>query len=164
MSLFFNSKNPIPRFKVGYPTESDKYNVYPAVLQGTDPVHFGDMVMFGDTAGYYKKVASASAVGKLAGFVLATNVKLADYPSGDVKVYPGEAFNLVAPNSYLAVKLNATAVLADIVPNAGIKVYLSDGTLTTSSVTTNTTDLPNVVFTGKVEKHGDDIVAEIFVK
>ena len=82
-------------FIVGYPTVSDKYNVTGGLLSGSDPVKFGDLVMF-DGSGYFKKVASATAVGDIAGFVLATNVKVAEgFATNVVQVNPGEAFNLL---------------------------------------------------------------------
>jgi len=157
-------KDKIPMFKIGYPTMSDKYDVAGGMLEGSNDVEFGDLVKFGSVTGNYAYAGGGvSAVTELAGFVVATNVKLADYFTNEVKTKPGEAFNLLV-GGFLAVKLNATAVKADIKPNAVVKVKLADATLTTSSVTTGTATLPNAVFTGKYEEHGSVIVAEIYVK
>ena len=162
MSLIIKDK--IPMFKVGYPTMSDKYGVAGGMLEGSNPVEFGDLVKFGSATNQYEYAGGGVAgVSALAGFVVATNVKLADWPSNEVKTYPGEAFNLLV-NGFLAVKLNESAVEGDIKPNSIVKVKLADSTLTTSSVSSGTETLPNTVFTGKYEKHGSVIVAEIYVK
>lgn len=157
-------KDKIPMFMVGYPTVSDKYNITPAMLEGTKSVDFGDLVKFGSTTNMYESAEDGvSAVTELAGFVVATNVKLADWPENKVHTYPGEAFNLLF-NGFIAVKLNNTAVASDIVPNAPVKVKLADATLTTNSVTSGTDVLPNTVFTGKYEVQDSVIIAEIYVK
>ena len=157
-------KDKIPMFKVGYPTMSDKYDVAGGMLAGATPVEFGDLVKFGSADATYEYAGGGvTGVTELAGFVVATNVKLADWPSGEVKTYPGEGFNLLV-GGFLAVKLNATAVAADIKPNSVVKVKLADATLTTSSVSSGTATLPNTVFTGKYETQGSVIVAEIYVK
>ena len=82
----------IPMFKVGYPTVSDKYNITGGTLVGETPVKFGDLVKFSATKGYYEAITAAVTVDEIAGFVLATNVKLAtEWPGTDesVKVLPG---------------------------------------------------------------------------
>lgn len=162
MSLIINKS--IPMFIVGYPTVSDKYNVTGGLLTGDAPVKFGQLVKFSGTKGYYEALAGGEAITDIAGFVLATNVKLAqDWPGTTVQVNPGEAFNLVLSNSYLAVELGEDAVEENITANKAVAIKLADGTLTTSGVAA-ATDLPHVVFTGMYEKHGDVIVAEILVK
>lgn len=162
-------KDKIPMLKIGYPTVSDKYNVAGAVLEGTDPVAFGDLVMFGTTKGYFKKAASMSAVSDAAGFVVATNVKLAEgFPGTTVQVNPGEAFNLLV-NGFIAVELT-NADPDYILANAQVYVVLATGKLTTSdNASANTVvALPNCVFTGTYENHGTSAspkyVAEIYVK
>lgn len=156
-------KDKIPMFMIGYPTVSDKYNVVGGVLEGTTDVAFGDLVMFGTEANYYKAVTGLTAATQLAGFVVATNVKLADYPSNEVNVHEGDALNLLV-GGFLAIQLDSGAKTADIKPNAGIKVLTASGKCTTSSISTGTIDLPNAVFTGKYETKGSNIVAEIYVK
>lgn len=160
MSLIIKDK--IPMFIVGYPTVSDKYNVSGALLEGDTSVAFGDLVTYGSSAGYFKAITEALAsVDKVAGFVLATNVKLNEkWPEGDIKVNPGEAFNLVLPGSYLAIALDSAAVETDIAANKSVGVVLATGKCTTAQDNV----LPNVVFTGLYEKHGATIVAEILVK
>lgn len=162
MGLIINKS--IPMFIVGYPTVSDKYNVTGGTLTGTKPVQFGQLVKFSGTKGYFEALSGGEAITDIAGFVLATNVKLAqDWPGTTVQVNPGEAFNLVLPNSYLAIKLAANAVEGDIAANKAVAVLTASGLLTTSGVAMSN-DLPNVVFTGMYERHGNTIVAEIYVK
>lgn len=163
-------KDKIPMLKIGYPTVSDKYNVAGAVLEGSSPVGFGELVMFGITKGYFKKAASLSAVTDAAGFVVATNVKLAEnFPGTTVQVNPGEAFNLLV-NGFIAVELDGEADPDEILANAAVYVVLATGKLTTSGNAAEGTvvALPNTVFTGTYENHGTSAspkyVAEIYVK
>lgn len=156
-------KDKIPMFKVGYPTVSDKYNVTGGTLTGTKSVHFGDLVKFSTTKGYYEAISTTVTIADIAGFVLATNVKLAnDWPATEVAVNPGEAFNLVLPGSYLAIELDSTAVEANVKANAQVYVIPATGKCTT--VSSSNLALPGVVFTGMVEKHANKLVAEILVK
>ena len=158
-------KSGIPMFKVGYPTVSDKYNVTGGILAGNNAVKFGDLVKFSSTKGYYEAITSTVTLANIAGFVLATNVKLAtEWPGTDesVKVLPGEAFNLVLPGSYLAIELDASAVEANVKANAQVYAIPATGKCTT--VSASNLALPGVVFTGMVERHGDALVAEIYVK
>ncbi len=163
-------KNSLPKFKVGFPTMSDKYNCGPAVLTGATAVNFGDLVKFSSTKGYFESASGGvSAITDIAGFVVGTNVKLAlAYPATDasVKVASGEAFNISLPNTYLAIKLKANAVSSDIVAGAKVYVTLADGTCTTSTNASVGTivELPDVVFTGEYETVGSNIVAEIYIK
>lgn len=157
-------KDKIPMFIIGYPTVSDKYNVQGGVLDSNSAVvQFGDLVKFGSTTGYYSAASTLAAATDIAGFVLATNVKLAlDWPatSAGVKTLPGEAFNLLI-NGFLAVGLDASAVQANIKPNT--QVYAT----TTGKITTVATSnfaIPGAVFTGMSELHGTQIVAEVYVK
>lgn len=158
-------KDKIPMFKVGYPTVSDKYNVAGGILTGETPVKFGDLVKFSDTKGYFEAITEAVTLDKIAGFVLATNVKLAlEWPATDasVKVLPGEAFNLVLPGSYLAIELDNAAVETNIKANGQVYCIAATGKCTTEKA--SNLALPGVVFTGLSEKHGETIVAEILVK
>lgn len=158
-------KQGIPMFKVGYPTVSDKYNITGGTLTGETAVKFGDLVKFSATKGYYEAITSTVTVADIAGFVLATNVKLAtEWPGTEdsVKVLPGEAFNLVLPGSYLAIELDTTAVEANVKANAQVYAIPATGKCTT--VSANNLALPGVVFTGMVEHHGTALVAEIYVK
>jgi len=158
-------KDKIPMFMIGYPTMSDKYNIAGGVLEGANYVDFGQLVKFGSSTGLYEKAGEVSAVTDLAGFVVATNVKLADWPNNEVHTYPGEAFNLLV-NGFIAVELDANAVATDIIPNAPVYVTLATSKLTTSTNASAGTvvALPNTVFTGKYELHGETLVAEIYVK
>lgn len=158
-------KSGIPMFKVGYPTVSDKYNVTGGILAGNTAVRFGDLVKFSSTKGYYEAITSTVTLADIAGFVLATNVKLAtEWPGTDesVKVLPDEAFNLVLPGSYLAIELDSTAVEANVKANAQVYAIPATGKCTT--VSSSNLALPGVVFTGMVERHGEALVAEIYVK
>lgn len=158
-------KSGIPMFKVGYPTVSDKYNVTGGILAGNTAVRFGDLVKFSSTKGYYEAITSTVTLADIAGFVLATNVKLAtEWPGTDesVKVLPDEAFNLVLPGSYLAIELDSAAVEANVKANAQVYAIPATGKCTT--VSASNLALPGVVFTGMVEKHGEKLVAEIYVK
>lgn len=158
-------KDKIPMFKVGYPTVSDKYNTTGGTLVGTTPVKFGELVKFSTTNGYFEAITDAVTLADIAGFTLATNVKVAeDWPATKVQINPGEAFNLVLPGSYLAVELDATAKEANIKANKSVAVILATGKLTTEVATATSPALPNVVFTGMYQKHGTTLVAEIYVK
>lgn len=53
MSLIIKDK--IKQLMRGYPTVSDKYNVEGGIIEGTNGVNFGDMVVYGSKTGYYKK-------------------------------------------------------------------------------------------------------------
>lgn len=162
MGLIINES--IPMFKVGYPTVSDKYNITGGTLVGSASVAFGSLVKFSSTKGYYEAITSTVTLADIAGFVLATNVKLAnDWPATTWAVNPGEAFNLVLPGSYLAVELDESAVESNIAANKAVAVILANGKLTTTGVS-GATDLPGVVFTGMYELHGTTKVAEILVK
>lgn len=158
-------KDKIPMFKVGYPTVSDKYNITGGTLVGTTPAKFGDLVKFSATKGYFEAITGAVTLADIAGFTLATNVKLSEtWPATDVQINPGEAFNLVLPGSYLAIELDSGASEAKVIANKPVAVILATGKCTTEVATSTAPALPNVVFTGLYEKHGDKIVAEIYVK
>ena len=158
-------KDKIPMFKVGYPTVSDKYNVAGGTLVGTTPAKFGDLVKFSATKGYFEAITGAVTLADIAGFTLATNVKLSEtWPATDVQINPGEAFNLVLPGSYLAIELATGAREANVIANKPVAVILATGKCTTEVASSTAPALPNVVFTGLYEKHGDKIVAEIYVK
>ena len=158
-------KDKIPMFKVGYPTVSDKYNITGGTLVGTTPAKFGDLVKFSATKGYFEAITGAVTLADIAGFTLATNVKLSEtWPATDVQINPGEAFNLVLPGSYLAIELATGAREANVIANKPVAVILATGKCTTEVASSTVPALPNVVFTGLYEKHGGKIVAEIYVK
>lgn len=153
-------KNGSPKLMVGYPTVSDKYDVGPAVLEGSTPIYPGDVVMFGSASGSYLPASSLAAFdGKVAGIALATNVKVPNAypaPKGPVAYQPGEAFNICV-RGFIAVAMDADAVLADA--KEGAKVYLtSAGKVTT--VSTSNIETP-WRFMGIAELHGSEKVAEI---
>lgn len=162
MSLIIKDKFPL--FKVGYPTVSDKYNVLGGIFVSNDDtvaVKFGDLVKFSGTTGYYEKATGLTAASDVAGFVVATNVKLAnEYPGVSVEVKPGEAFNLLL-DGFIAAKLDSSAVADDVKPNAQVYVTVN-GALTTAEQTNIA--LPNYRFTGQKENQDSAIVAEIYVK
>ena len=53
---------------------------------------------------------------------------------------------------------------ANVIANKPVAVILATGKCTTEVASSTAPALPNVVFTGLYEKHGDKIVAEIYVK
>lgn len=163
--LIINKK--IQELMIGYPTVSDKYNVAPAVLAGSTPVKFGDAVKFSSTAGYFEAIGSAlSSAADVAGFVVATNVKLATgFPGTDSLTQPGEAFNLLV-NGFMAIELDSGATLASATPNSAVHVILATGKMTTVDKYSEGTIVPlaNCVFTGVTELQGTKKVAEIYVK
>lgn len=173
MSLIINDK--IRMFKVGYPTVSDKYDVAGGILAGTDAVKFGEIVVKASETSegtmFAKPGATISDVKNISGITLATNVKLADgFPGKDVEILPGEAFNLML-RGFIAVKVKVADVdLDEITSNASVGVFLAGEDVGKLTYVGNTSDsatavaLPSVVFTGAYEKHGTDVVAEIYIK
>lgn len=154
-------KDKLQMLMKGFPTVSDKYNVLPAVLDGTAPVNFGDVVVYSTTAGYYTKPATITAATQVAGFVVATNVKLPEnYPGTTIQVNPGEAFNLLH-SGYLAVELDSGAVDANVAAGKGVAV-LPSGKITTAGVSTAIA-LTNVTFTGTKETVNGKRYAEIYM-
>ena len=157
MSLILG-KDGIQKLMVGYPTVSDKYNVGPAVAEGT--IYPGDLVVLGN-GDHSSYVAATSNSDQPMGFAIATNVKVpGTYPApqGPVPFQAGEAFGLFV-SGYLAVQLDAAAVMDDVVEGAPIYVAAS-GKLTTDN--TATVKLIGN-FTGIKEMHGTAKVAEIFI-
>lgn len=158
MGLIYG-KTGIQKLMVGYPTVSDKYDVGPAVLEGSTAVKPGDVVMFGTASGSYKPASSLTAMTQVAGIVLATNVKVPSAypaPEGPVAVQPGEAFGLLV-RGFVAVALDESAVLSDA--KEGAKVYLTAaGKITTVSASNIETPWK---FMGITELHGTVKVAEI---
>lgn len=158
MSLILG-KDGVQKLMVGYPTVSDKYEVGPAVLEGSAPVLPGDVVMVGSASGNYKPAASLSDMSEVGGIVLATNVKVPSVwpaPVGPVPVNPGEAFGLLV-RGFVAVALDSAAVKADV--KEGAPVYLtSAGKITTVSASNIATPWK---FMGIVEGETGSLVAEI---
>lgn len=163
MSLIIKDK--IKQLMRGYPTVSDKYNVEGGIIEGTDGVNFGDMVVYGSTTGYYKKATALTDINEFAGFVLATNVKLEDTWCGENKgpvTYPGEAFNLFM-NGFIAIALKSDATLAQIKNGAKVAVVLATADVTTADKIAKDTivELPGYEFTGIYEKQGATLLAEV---
>ena len=161
MSLIINKK--IDMLKLGYPTVSDKYNVMGATLSGSSNVYFGDVVEWDTPTGegqYVKAFAQADSH-SIAGFVVATNVKTpTEYPAEEpIATRPGEALNLLV-SGYIAVKLDSSAVVANIKPNTQVCLAAATGLATT--VTTSNIAI-DAYFTGVYEKHGSVYYAEIYV-
>ena len=154
-------KDKLQMLMKGFPTVSDKYNVLPAVLDGNAPVNFGDVVVYSTTDGYYTKPATITAAAQVAGFVVATNVKLPEnYPGTTIQVNPGEAFNLLH-SGYLAIELDSGAVDANVAAGKGVAV-LPSGKITTAGVSTAIA-LTNVTFTGTKETVNGKRYAEIYM-
>lgn len=174
MSLII--KDALPKFKKGYPTVSDKYDVAGAVLSGTSPLYFGQMVKAATTKGYFAAVDATqtiAAVTDIKGICLATNVKLNEaYGGDDVKTVPGEAFNLMI-RGFMAIELAATATAAEVVANAAVYATAAGGFTTASDATAlksgaTAAPIPNMVFTGEIENIGTTsapkYLAEIYIK
>lgn len=161
MSMIINNK--IQELMVGYPTVSDKYDIAGATLSGSTNVKFGDLVQY--DSGNYKAAAGALAITDIAGFVVATNVKLqTTYGGTVVETFPGEAFNLLV-GGYIAIALDSGATTSYITPGAQMAVILATGKVTTiDKATTGVVALPGATFTGTYETQGSTIVAEILVK
>lgn len=163
MSLIIKDK--IKQLMRGYPTVSDKYNVEGGIIEGTNGVNFGDMVVYGSKTGYYKKATALTSINEFAGFVLATNVKLEDTWCGENKdpvTYPGEAFNLFM-NGFIAIALESDATLAQIKNGAKVAVVLATADVTTADKIAKDTivELPGYEFTGIYEKQGATLLAEV---
>lgn len=158
MGLIYG-KSGIPKLMVGYPTVSDKYDVGPAVLEGSTAILPGDVVMYGSASGAYLPASSLSDFEEVAGIALATNVKVPNQypaPAGPVAFQPGEAFGLLV-RGFVAVALDAGADLDDA--TEGAPVYLtSAGKVTTDSSGNIATPWK---FMGISELHGTVMVAEI---
>lgn len=156
----FILKDSVPMMMKGYPTVSDKYDVQGGVLVGTESVEFGQLVKYSGTTGYYEAISATNTVadGEVAGFVVATNVKLAtSWPGDDSAVVTkvGEAFNLLLRGN-IAVELTS-----DLTIKEAETVYCtSAGAIT--NVSTGNIKLP-ATFTGLKETHDGKILAEIRV-
>lgn len=163
MSLIIKDK--IKQLMRGYPTVSDKYNVEGGIIEGTDGVKFGDMVVYGSKTGYYKKATALTSINEFAGFVLATNVKLEDTwgktNNGPI-TNPGEAFNLFM-NGFIAIALKSDATLAQIKNGAKVAVVLASAEVTTADKISASTivELPGYEFTGIYEQQGTTLLAEV---
>ena len=151
-------KNKIQELMQGYPTISDKYDVAPAVLEGATNVVVGAPVTLGTAAGRYKACTTAADV--VAGFVLATNVKVPMvYPAAGVQEYAaGDAFNLMF-KGFIAVPLDTGATAGNIA-NGKAVAMLAGGKLTTTG-TASATDIPGAYFTGCKEVINGVTIAEI---
>ena len=157
-------KNKIQQLMRGYPTISDKYDVAPAVLEGAGTVTAGAPVTLGSIAGRYK--ASTLMTDTVAGFVLATNVKVPDtYPaSTELQTYgEGEAFNLMI-RGFIACPLDSGATTAEMV-NGKQVALMAGGKLTTADKATGgsatATVIPDAYFTGCIETVNGEVLAEI---
>ena len=151
----------------GYPTMSDKYNVAPGNLVGSTAVQFGDLVKHSSTKGYFEAITDTVTLAEIAGFVLATNVKLAESNNTTVETKPGEAFNLaIGGNTFMAIELDSGATASYVSANLPVEVILATGKCTISDKASEGTivALPGVVFTGIYETVGGKILAEILIK
>lgn len=161
-------KNKLQSLMRGYPTVSDKYDVAPAVLEGDTAVKAGAPVALTSVAGRYTAVGSSTTISQIAGFVLASNVKVPNvYPaSTDDQTYvSGEAFNLMI-KGFIAVPV--TLASAETITN-GQAAYIiiggaSAGMITVSGHTETggtATQLPGAYFTGETEVVNGETLAEI---
>lgn len=150
-------KNKLPELMQGYPTISDKYDVAPAVVAATETgeIVAGQAVALTGTAGIYTDVKATTAIGQIAGFVLATNVKVpTEYPAPATiqKYVAGQAFNLMI-KGFIAAPV--TLGDAETITN-GQEVYIMiggdfAGMLTVSGHTEasgTATQLPGAFYTG----------------
>lgn len=131
MSMFI--KTQIPLFKKGYPTVSDKYNVFGGILEGTSAdVPFGTVVAYGSTTGYYKKATSLTAITQVAGIALATNVKLTgvwpDDGSTASSYKAKEAINLLT-SGFIAVELDSSVVIVTVAAVKAVGAITADSTV-----------------------------------
>lgn len=163
MGLIIGKK--IKSLKKGYPTVSDKYDVAPAVLTGDTAVLPGEAVMYTESTGLYKAVSNAEDVSKIAGILLATNVKMPTrWPSdGKIETVAGEAFNLCF-RGHLAVEIEkANLVDADLVEGAKIGITLADGKFTTSSKIDDLTVVAIGEYEGVVETEDTSTAGNVLV-
>lgn len=156
MGLIINKK--IRELMKGYPTISDKYDVAPAVLEGATSVKAGELVVFGSETGRYAAPTTSSTVAKIAGIVLATNVKVPKtYPAtaGEQTYAADDAFNLMFRGA-IAVELDGGATIANVVEGAKVAALFTAGHVGafTTSGTTSATDIPDCYFTGIYENIG----------
>lgn len=149
MGLILNNK--IKKLQKGYPTRTAKEQVEGGVLGGTENLLPGNVVCFGAQPGEFTATFNAT---KIAGFALATNVKLVTtYPgeSKDAPFCPGEAINLMI-SGYIAVELAAGTTV-----NEGDAVTTANG----KTFSVGTLEGFNAFFTGVTEKVGSVTLAEI---
>lgn len=166
MSLII--KNKIQQLLKGYPTVSDKYDVAPAVVEdGSGNVKAGELVIFGSTTGRYKKPTANFTAANVAGFVLATNVKVPGvYPANGVQEYAAnEAFNLMF-KGFIAIEIDlGDKATTDIKEGAQVAFFKTAGQVGVLTVTgakktpsggsqETATDLPGAKFTGVLENKG----------
>lgn len=153
MSLIIKDK--IAQLMCGYPTVSDKYNVEGGINEGPEGLVFGNVIVYGSSTGFYKKGTTITSVDEVAGFVLATNVKLEDTWGvatssmfGPVTL-PGEAFNRFV-SGFMAIALKSDATIAEIKNGAKVAITLATCDTTTADKIDDSTifALPGYTFTG----------------
>lgn len=168
MGLIINTK--IRQVIKGYPTVAQRAETQPAVLEGTENVHFGDVVVRGSETGRYVKGSTTTAVtaANFAGIVMATNIKVpktVPATTATVETAPGEAFELFFKGA-IAIELVEGTALTDI--KEGAPVYVTaDGlfTLDDADDVIQDTAVFNAVASGIYEGgNGAPIIAEIWVK
>lgn len=146
-------KKSLKKLLAGYPTVSDKYGVQGGILSGSTAAHYGDLLVFGQNQGEYEVAPAGATPAKVAGIVLATNIKLVrQFPGGSNAVNAtfevGEAVN-VCINGYIAVPVAVTNI-ANLVE--GAQVYLNANAKLTEDSTG--TALDGWKFTGIYENKG----------
>ena len=159
-------KDSVTKLMAGYPTVSDKYNIWPGTLAGSTELKFGELVKYSSTKGFYEAITTTVTLADIAGINVATNVKLLKAygePNAVPTIAPGEAINLLL-DGYVAIKLESSAVEANIAAGKAVAVLLASGKMTTSGVI-NATDMPGYTFTGTYQKLTDGTyIAEVRVK
>ena len=144
----------LPQLKKGYLTVSDKYDVEGAIA-AADLVDGMAVVIDSVNANTYKPAAANAT--DVAGFVLATNVKIDEtqWPAGEtLTTKAGQVFNLMT-KGFIAVEVDPS-VVADV--KNGVSVVAKDnGTFTTTG-----TPINGAKYTGVTEvKANGKVLAEV---
>lgn len=157
MGMIINTK--LPKFKLGYPTVSDKYNVDSGVLAGTakEGLPYGTILMFGENAGEYVAFDGAD-VATIAGPMTAVNVKIADPYTGEVKVMPGQACSRLL-DGYIALVIDSDTNVTSVKPGKAVSFAVADGKVVLG--VGKTTTIPGWYFTGLTDEADGNLLAEI---
>lgn len=151
----------IQKLLTGYPTVSDKYDVAPATLGGSNAASNGDIMVYTSTESVYERLADkASGNVIVAGALLATNVLTPSvYPANTESVATpvGTAFNL-CKRGFIAL-----ACADSSAPAPGAPVYYNPTSHKVSASSSSTKALTGWEFTGIWEAHGSDYVAEVHI-
>ena len=152
----------IQKLLLGYPTVSDKYDVAPATLGGSNTAYNGDIMIYTSVESVYESLADFSGTGNvtIAGVLLATNVLTPSvYPANteSVATQPGTAFNLMKRGFVALACADSSA------PAPGSPVFWDGSNVTADDDSGNNEQLYGWQFTGVWEEHGSDYLAEVHV-